>query len=139
MRIIALDVGTKNIGVALSDPLGITAQSLPTLRRKGDTAAEAAVIAGYIEEYGCETLVVGLPRNMNGSEGPSCEMARDFAAEVEKVVAVPVVFRDERLTSRQAEQAMIFGDVRREKRKKKVDALAAILILQNYLDYLNAR
>ena len=76
MRIIALDVGTKNIGVALSDPLGITAQSLPTLRRKGDTAAEAAVIAGYIEEYGCETLVVGLPRNMNGSEGPSCEMAR---------------------------------------------------------------
>ncbi len=139
MRIIALDVGTKNIGVAVSDPLGITAQSLPTVRRKGDTAADVAEIAGHIKAYGCETLVIGLPRNMNGSEGPSCVMARDFAAEMEKAVSVPIVFRDERLTSRQAEQAMIFGDVRREKRKKKVDSLAAILILQNYLDYLNAR
>lgn len=139
MRIIALDVGTKNIGVAVSDPLGITAQSLPTVRRQGDTEADVAQIAAYIKEYDCETLVVGLPRNMNGSEGPSCEMARNFAAEVEKAVAVPIVFRDERLTSRQAEQAMIFGDVRREKRKKKVDSLAAILILQNYLDYLKTR
>ncbi|MGI5873630.1 MAG: Holliday junction resolvase RuvX [Bacillota bacterium] len=136
MRIIALDVGTKNIGMAVCDPLGITAQSLETIRRKGDLDADVGKVAAAAKTYGAETIVVGLPKNMNGSEGPSCEMAKSFAAEIEKVLPTPIVFWDERLTSRVAEQAMIGADVSRKKRKQKVDALAAILILQNYLDYL---
>lgn len=140
MRILALDVGTKNIGVALSDPLGITAQNLPTIRRKGDTAADVKRVTDAIAEYGVETLVVGYPKNMNGTEGPSCEMVKEFAAEVEKKIdeaKVSVVFWDERMTSVMAENAMIEADLSRKKRKQKVDSLAAILILQNYLDYLN--
>ena len=136
MRIIALDVGTKNIGMAVCDPLGITAQSLETIRRKGDLEDDIGKVAAAVKTYGAETIVVGLPKNMNGSEGPSGEMAKSFAAEIEKVLPTPIVFWDERLTSRVAEQAMIGADVSRKKRKQKVDALAAILILQNYLDYL---
>ena len=135
-RILALDVGTKNIGVALSDPLGITAQSLPTIRRKNDITADMAPVAAAVAAYDVATIVVGLPKNMNGSEGPSCDMARDFAAEVAKVCPdVPIVYWDERLTSKMAEDAMLTADLSRKKRKQKVDSLAAILILQNYLDH----
>ena len=138
MRILALDVGTKNIGMAVCDPLGITAQSLPTIRRKGDLEKDIKFVTDAVSEYNVETLVVGLPKNMNGTEGPSCEMAREFAAEVGNVIDVPIVFWDERMTSRIAENAMIEADLSRKKRKQKVDSLAAILILQNYLDYLNS-
>ena len=138
MRILALDVGTKNIGMAVCDPLGITAQSLPTIRRKGDLEKDVKCVTDAINEYKVETLVVGLPKNMNGTEGPSCEMAREFAKDVEAVMDVPIVFWDERMTSRIAENAMIEADLSRKKRKQKVDSLAAILILQNYLDYLSS-
>lgn len=138
MRILALDVGTKNIGMAICDPLGITAQSLPTIRRKGQTENDVRFVTDAVKEYAVETIVVGLPKNMNGTEGPSCDMAKEFAAEVEKAVDTPIVFWDERLTSRIAENAMIEADLSRKKRKQKVDSLAAILILQNYLDYLKS-
>ena len=138
MRILALDVGTKNIGMAICDPLGITAQSLPTIRRKGDLEKDLKFVTDAVVEYNVETIVVGLPKHMNGDEGPSCEMARDFASEIEKLVNTPIVFWDERMTSRIAENAMIEADVSRKKRKQKVDSLAAILILQNYLDYLSS-
>lgn len=138
MRILALDVGTKNIGMAVCDPLGITAQSLPTIRRKGDTDKDVQFVTDAIKEYGVETIVVGLPKNMNGTEGPSCDMAKEFAAEVAQKMDTPIVFWDERLTSRMAENAMIEADLTRKKRKQKVDSLAAILILQNYLDYLKS-
>ena len=138
MRILALDVGTKNIGMAICDPLGITAQSLPTIRRKGQTEKDVQFVTDAVKEYAVETIVVGLPKNMNGTEGPSCDMAKEFAAEVEKAVDTPIVFWDERLTSRIAENAMIEADLSRKKRKQKVDSLAAILILQNYLDYLKS-
>ena len=138
MRILALDVGTKNIGMAICDPLGITAQSLPTIRRKGQTEKDVQFVTAAVKEYAVETIVVGLPKNMNGTEGPSCDMAKEFAAEVEKAVDTPIVFWDERLTSRIAENAMIEADLSRKKRKQKVDSLAAILILQNYLDYLKS-
>lgn len=139
MRILALDVGTKNIGMAVCDPLGITAQSLPTIRSKGDVAADVNIVIKVIKEKEVETVVVGLPKNMNGSEGPSCEMARNFAAAVGELTDVPIVFWDERMTSKIAEQAMITADISRKKRKQKVDSLAAILILQNYLDFKNGK
>ncbi|MDO4541260.1 MAG: Holliday junction resolvase RuvX [Bacillota bacterium] len=136
MRILALDVGTKNIGVAMSDPLGLTAQALPTIRRKGNLDSEVASLLNIIDEKGVETIVVGYPKNMNGTEGPSCDMAKEYAGAISEKTNVPIVFWDERLTSKMAESAMLMGDVSREKRRKAVDSLAAILILQNYLDYL---
>lgn len=136
MRILGLDVGTKNVGLALSDPLGFTAQALPTIRRKGKLEQELAVISTLIDDKGVETVVVGYPKNMNGTEGPSCDMAKEYAAALAEKIAVPIVFWDERLTSKMAESAMVMGDVRREKRRQAVDSLAAILILQSYLDYL---
>lgn len=136
MRILALDVGTKNVGLAMSDPLGMTAQALPTIRRKGNLEGEVKSIIDMVEEKGVETIVVGYPKNMNNTEGPSCEMAKEYAGAISAKTQVPIVFWDERLTSKMAESAMVMGDVRREKRRKAVDSLAAILILQNYLDYL---
>ena len=124
--------------MAICDPLGITAQSLTTIRRKGQTEKDVQFVTDAVKEYAVETIVVGLPKNMNGTEGPSCDMAKEFAAEVEKAVDTPIVFWDERLTSRIAENAMIEADLSRKKRKQKVDSLAAILILQNYLDYLKS-
>ena len=138
MRILALDVGTINIGMAICDPLGITAQSLPTIRRKGQPEKDVQCVVDAVKAYSVETIVVGLPKNMNGTEGPSCDMAKEFASEVGQAVDTPIVFWDERLTSRIAENAMIEADLSRKKRKQKVDSLAAILILQNYLDYLKS-
>ncbi|MEE0777289.1 MAG: Holliday junction resolvase RuvX [Bacillota bacterium] len=136
MRILALDVGTKNVGVAISDPLGITAQSLPTIRRKGKTEQEIEGLATIVKEKVVDTIVVGYPRNMNGTEGPSCEMAKEYGELLGNKVKMPIVYWDERLTSKMAESAMLEADISRKKRKKTVDSLAAILILQNYLDYL---
>lgn len=124
--------------MAVCDPLGFTAQSLPTIRRKGDTAADVKYVTDAVKELQVETLVVGFPKNMNGTEGPSCDMAKEFAEEVLKEVDLPLVYWDERLTSKMAEGAMINADLSRKKRKQKVDSLAAILILQNYLDYLKS-
>lgn len=138
MRILSLDVGTKNIGMAVCDPLGITAQRLPTIRRKGDLAADLRYVAEAVREYRVEKIVVGLPKNMNGTEGPSCAMAKDFGDATEKETGLPLVYWDERLTSKMAESAMIEADLSRKKRKQEVDSLAAILILQNYLDYLRS-
>lgn len=138
MRILSLDVGTKNIGMAVCDPLGITAQPLPTIRRKGDLCVDLRQVDDAVRQYQVERIVVGLPKNMNGSEGPSCSMAKEFAAAVEEETGLPIVYWDERLTSKMAESAMLEADLSRKKRKKEVDSLAAILILQNYLDYLRS-
>lgn len=136
MRILGLDVGTKNVGMAISDPFGYTAQSLPTIRRKNHLEQELQTISAVLKEKQVETIVIGFPKNMNGTEGASCEMAKEYADYIREKTDVPIVFWDERLTSKMAENAMIQGDVRRNKRKEAVDSLAAILILQNYLDYL---
>ncbi len=136
MRILALDVGTKNVGIAISDPLGFTAQALPTIRRKDNLAGEIETIVSLVRKNNVDTIVVGYPKNMNGTEGPSCVMAKEYAAAISEVIEVKIVFWDERLTSKMAESAMLMGDVSRSKRRQKVDSLAAILILQNYLDYI---
>jgi len=132
-RIIGLDVGDKTIGVAVSDGLGLTAQGLPTIRRIG-YARDFAALKLYIEEYEAGEIVVGLPKNMDGSLGPQAEKVMVFVEKMKGAFDLPVVLIDERLTTAFAERALIEGDVSRAKRKKVIDMLAAQGILQTYLD-----
>jgi len=132
-RILGIDPGEKRIGLALSDPLGITAQGLPTLQIKSpaDAAEKISVIAREREVI---KIIIGLPLNMDGSEGDQAERAYHLGALLEELLDLPVIFRDERLTSRQAELVLLEADMRRSKRKEHLDRLAAQIILQSYLD-----
>ncbi|WP_040211574.1 Holliday junction resolvase RuvX [Clostridium polynesiense] len=136
MRIIGLDIGDKTIGVAVSDPLGITAQGLTTIHRKGKEK-DAAEIKKYIDEYCAEIILAGLPKNMNGSIGSQGEKVEKFCQFLEKRLNIKILFWDERLTTVAAHKAMLEADLSREKRKKIVDKLAAVYILQGYLDKNN--
>ncbi len=133
MRILALDVGSKRIGVAISDPLGLTAQGLTTLASKG-RQSDLAAIAELVAQYRVDEIVVGMPYNMNGSEGPEVEKVRALVAEMLQVVAVPVHEWDERLSTVAAERMLIEADLSRKKRRKVVDKVAAVIILQGFLD-----
>lgn len=133
MRVLGLDVGEKTIGVAVSDPLGFTAQGICTIKRK-NINADLEEIDKYVKEYLCSTIVVGLPKNMNGTIGPSGERILRFAEKVEAKTGVKIETWDERLTTVAAHRAMLEADLSREKRKKIVDKLAAMYILQGYLD-----
>jgi len=134
VRIIALDVGTKRIGVAMSDPLGIIAQGAKTVLAADEQKALEEILAFAAANEAAE-IVVGLPLNMDGTESQMTRFARDFAGKLkEKAPQITIVMRDERLTSLQIERDLIFLDVSREKRKKINDMLAAQIILQNYLD-----
>ncbi|MDD5173816.1 MAG: Holliday junction resolvase RuvX [Candidatus Omnitrophota bacterium] len=133
MRIMGLDFGTKRIGVAVSDELLLTAQGLDTVQRK-DLKGDLALIKGIVDSNGVSEIVVGLPLNMNGTYSEKTKEAVLFAGELEKTVSVPVRTWDERLTSIQADRAMLEGDMSRAKRKKLSDKLAAQIILQSYLD-----
>jgi len=135
MRIGGLDVGDRRIGVAVSDELGWTAQGLTVLRRTG-RKADLAALAECLRPYAPTTIVVGLPRNMNGGEGPQAEKVRRFAAAVETALGVPIVFWDERLSTVAAERVLLEGNVRRAKRRQVIDKVAAAVILQGYLDSL---
>jgi putative holliday junction resolvase len=132
MRILGLDVGTKRIGVALSDMLMITAQGLDTIYRK-DLAADLAAIRKVVEENGVSEIVAGLPLNMDGTYSAKTTEVVAFIEELAKAVSVPVKTWDERLTSLQAERIMLEGDVSRHKRKMLSDKIAAQLILQSYM------
>ena len=132
MRIMALDVGDKKIGVALSDPLKITSQGLETYIRK-ETEEDYKYFAELIKKNDAEILVVGLPKNMNGTEGPQAEKVKEFINKLQKYTDVKIDYADERLTTMEAEKMLISGDVSRKNRKKVVDKVAANLILQNYL------
>lgn len=129
-RIMALDAGDKRIGVALSDPLGITAQGLKVLENSQTVFDEIAQICN---EYDVGQIVVGLPKNMNNSLGPRAELAMDFAENLRQKTGLPVDLEDERLTTVAANRVMLEADLSRSKRKKVVDKMAAVLILQNYL------
>lgn len=132
-RILGLDVGTRTIGVAVSDPLGITAQPVTTIRRtKMD--ADMAELRGIIELYNASLLVVGYPRNMNGSVGEQAQYVDRFIEEMGAQVSLPVELVDERLTTRMASQAMKAGNVKAARRKEIIDQQAAALILQSYMD-----
>lgn len=135
MRMIGLDVGTKTIGVAVSDEMGWTAQGVETIRRNpGSKRSGFARLGELIEQYRPETLVVGLPKNMDGSVGPRGLACKEFAEEAEKEFGLPVALWDERLSTMAAEKVLISADISRKKRKKVVDKMAAALILQGFLD-----
>ncbi|MBN3038861.1 MAG: Holliday junction resolvase RuvX [Candidatus Omnitrophica bacterium] len=133
MRILALDVGEKNIGLAISDELGWTAQGLPTLRYQENTEA-LLEITNVVKENNVSEIVVGMPINMDGSLGKKAKEVVSFLESLQKEVSVPIKLWDERMSSVQAEKLMLKADLSRKKRKKKVDQLAAQIILQTYLD-----
>ena len=135
MRILGLDIGSRTIGVAVSDPMGWTAQGITTIKRKNYTADVVEVKKIY-DEYNVEFIVSGLPKNMNGTIGPSGEMIYEFCEQLTKSFDPKIEYWDERLTTVAAHKAMIEGDLSRAKRKKIVDKIAAIYILQGYLDRL---
>jgi len=133
LRILGLDFGTKRIGVAMSDELLLTAQGLDTIQRK-ELKSDLALIKGIVDSNGVSEVVVGLPLNMNGTYSEKTREAVSFVAELEKMISVPVKTWDERLTSMQADRAMLEGDMSRGKRRKLSDRLAAQIILQSYMD-----
>ena len=133
MKILGLDVGSKTIGVAVSDELGIIAQGVTTLKRKG-LNHDITQLLKVIEEQRAEKVVVGLPKNMNGSLGPSAKMVLTLLEELEKSVDIPVITWDERLSTVAAERTLLEADMSRKKRKKVIDKVAALIILQGYLD-----
>lgn len=132
MRIAALDVGDARIGVAVSDELGITAQGIGVVRRVGGRR-DLEALATLLGPYAPDRLVVGLPLNMNGSEGPQAARVRAFASRVAEHLGLPLEFWDERLTTVAAEQAMLEADLSRRRRRELVDKVAATIILQGYL------
>jgi putative Holliday junction resolvase len=132
-RILGLDVGTKTIGVAVSDPLGITAQGVTTIRRN-TLKSDLKELQGFIELYNASLLVVGYPRNMNGTVGEQARYVDRFVEAAQETLKLPVELMDERLSTRVAQQAMMAGNVKAAKRKEIIDQQAAIVILQGYLD-----
>ena len=137
MRIIGLDYGTKTVGVAVSDSLGRTAQAVETITRKEENKLRQTLarIEALIDEYNVEEIVVGLPKNMNNTIGERAEACRDFADKLERRTGLPVIMWDERLTTVSADNVLKECGVRRENRKAVVDKIAAVFILQGYLDY----
>ena len=138
MRILGLDFGTKTVGVAVSDELLITAQGVEIIRRKAPTKLRQTLarIDELVGEYGIEKIVLGYPKNMNNTEGERCEKTQEFKEMLEKRTGLEVVLWDERLTTVSADNAMMEMGIRRENRKEYVDEIAAIFILQGYLDFL---
>lgn len=137
MRIMGLDFGSKTVGVAISDELLLTAQGIEIVRRKDENKLRQTLarIEELIVEYGVEEIVLGLPKNMNATEGIRVELTNEFKEKLERRTGLTVHTWDERLTTVAADKAMIEAGIRREKRKDYVDMIAATLILQGYLDY----
>ncbi len=133
MRILSVDYGDVRTGLAISDLLGLIASPLPTFKTRSMRSA-IDYIADVARENEVDRIVVGLPLNMDGSEGERARKTRAFARVLERVCAVPVILEDERLTSVEAENILIEGNVKRDKRKQLLDSMAARLILQSYLD-----
>lgn len=138
MRILGLDYGSKTVGVALSDPLGLTAQGVETIWRKQENKLRQTLarIDELVSEYQVETIVVGYPKNMNNTIGERALKSLEFKEKLEKRTGLPVVMWDERLTTVEANRTLMEAKVRRENRKQYLDELAAIFILQGYLDSL---
>ena len=134
IRILALDVGTKRIGLAVSDPLGITAQGLEVLTRK-DRASDLERLVQVAREWRVQLVVVGLPRHMDGRLGSSAPQILELVEILQKALGVEVVTWEERLTTAEAERVLIQADLSRRRRRQVIDQLAAVLILQNYLDH----
>lgn len=132
-RILGLDVGDKYIGVAVSDLLQLTAQGVKTIKRVGKKA-DFSEIKEIIDQYDVKKIVVGLPKNMNGSLGPQSDKVIKFADKIKNKFDMDIIYIDERMTTMSAERVLIEGNVRRENRKKYIDKIAASFILQSYLN-----
>ena len=134
MRALALDIGDKTIGIAASDLLGLTAQGVETVRRTSDKN-DLKRLGELLAQYEAKTFVIGLPKNMDGTEGERCELVRKFAAKIGAAFPeVNQIFWDERLSTVAAAKNLIAADVSRKKRKKVIDKMAAVYILQGWLD-----
>ena len=129
MRIMGLDVGEKRIGVAVSDPLGYTAQGISVIKREN-----IEDLKKIVSDYDVERIIVGLPKNMDGSIGEQAKKVLAFIEDLKREIDLPVLTWDERLTTKEAEGVLLRADLSRAKRKKVIDKLAAVLILQGYLD-----
>ncbi|MED9965720.1 MAG: Holliday junction resolvase RuvX [Blautia sp.] len=138
-RILGLDYGSKTVGVAVSDPLGLTAQGLETIWRKQENKLRQTLarIEEIAKEYQVERIVLGYPKNMNNTIGERAEKSLEFKEMLERRTGLPVVMWDERLTTVEANRTLMEAKVRRENRKQYLDELAAIFILQGYLDSLS--
>ena len=136
MRIMGLDLGSRTVGVAVSDPLLITAQGLEIIRRKDENKLRQTLarIEQLIEEYEVSEIVLGLPKNMNDTIGDRAQLSLEFQDRLERRTGLPVTMWDERLTTVAADRAMMEAGIRRENRKDFVDMIAAVFILQGYLD-----
>ena len=136
MRILGLDFGSKTIGVAVCDPFGWTAQGLEIIRREEENNLKksSARISELCREYAVESIVLGLPKNMNNTEGERVEKTLAFKKRLEKELKLPVELWDERLSTVAAERSLLEADLSRAKRKKVIDKMAAMYILQGYLD-----
>ena len=139
MRILGLDYGSKTVGVAVSDPLRLTAQSVETIWSKQENKLRQTLarIEELAAEYQAEKIVLGLPKNMNNTIGERAEKTLEFREMLERRTGLPVVMWDERLTTVEAERTLMEASVRRENRKQYLDQLAAVFILQGYLDSLH--
>ena len=137
MRLMGLDYGSKTVGVAVSDPLGLTAQGVETVWRKQENKLRQTLarIEELISEYQVERIVLGYPKNMNNTIGERAVKSLEFKEKLEKRTGLPVVMWDERLTTVSANRVLMETGVRRENRKEHVDEIAAVFILQGYLDY----
>ena len=138
VRILALDVGEKRIGLAVSDPLGITAQGLEVMIRR-DPETDLARLLEVARKWGVQEIVLGLPRHMDGRLGQAAPKILELARELSAALGVKVTTWDERLTTAEAERVLIQADVSRRRRRQVVDQLAAVLILQGYLDHRGRR
>lgn len=138
MRILGLDYGSKTVGVAVSDPLGFTAQGVEIIRRKSENKMRQTLarIEELIAQYQVEEIVLGLPKNMNNTLGDRAEKSLELKETLERRTGLPVVMWDERLTTVSANRVLMETGVRLENRKEHVDEIAAVFILQGYLDYL---
>jgi len=134
VRIMGLDLGEKTIGVAMSDSLAMTAQGLKVIRRSHNETQELQELSDLIQEYGVNEIVLGYPKNMNGTIGESAKKSEEYAEKLKKKFQLPVKLWDERLSTVGAQRALLEADVSRAKRKKVIDKMAAVFILQGYLN-----
>lgn len=141
MRILGLDYGSKTVGVAVSDPLLLTAQGVEIIRRKEENKLRKTLarIEELCREYKVGSIVLGLPKNMNNTVGERAEKSTEFGEMLKRRTGCEIVMWDERLTTVEAERTLMEAGVRRENRKEYIDELAAVFILQGYLDYLSMK
>lgn len=134
MRYLGLDLGSRTLGVAVSDKTGLIATSLRTIRHNEEYDRLLVEVQGLVNELGIDAIVLGFPKNMNNSIGSKGELSLDFKSKLEEKLAIPIYLEDERLTTVTANNVLLSGNVSRKNRKKVVDSVAATIILQSYLD-----